>query len=54
MTQDMENLFDIPKMYIPNRILLGSGPSMVDPRVLVLMSSPMVEHLDISFLDLML
>lgn len=53
MNQDMENLFDIPKMNIPHRILLGPGPSMVDPRVLDVMSNPLVGHLDPSFLDLM-
>ncbi len=38
---------------IPTRILLGPGPSMVDPRVLRAMSTPLVGHLDPSFLALM-
>ena len=37
----------------PNRILLGPGPSNVDPRVLRAMSSPLVGHLDPYFLELM-
>jgi alanine-glyoxylate transaminase/serine-glyoxylate transaminase/serine-pyruvate transaminase len=37
----------------PNRILLGPGPSNVDPRVLKAMSSPLVGHLDPYFLELM-
>ncbi len=41
------------ELHIPNRILLGPGPSMVDPRVLRMMSAPLVGHLDPCFLDLM-
>ncbi len=37
----------------PNRVLLGPGPSNVDPRVLKAMSSPLVGHLDPYFLELM-
>jgi len=37
----------------PNRILLGPGPSNVDPRVLKAMSTPLVGHLDPYFLELM-
>jgi alanine-glyoxylate transaminase/serine-glyoxylate transaminase/serine-pyruvate transaminase len=37
----------------PNRILLGPGPSNVDPRVLRAMSCPLVGHLDPYFLELM-
>jgi alanine-glyoxylate transaminase/serine-glyoxylate transaminase/serine-pyruvate transaminase len=35
------------------RLLLGPGPSMVHPRVLAAMSSPLVGHLDPEFLALM-
>ncbi|MCS7252955.1 MAG: alanine--glyoxylate aminotransferase family protein [Armatimonadota bacterium] len=37
----------------PNRILLGAGPSDVDPRVLRVLSHPPVGHLDPSFLCVM-
>jgi len=37
----------------PNRILLGGGPSNVDPRVLKAMGSPIVGFLDPYFLDVM-
>ncbi len=37
----------------PERILLGPGPSDVDPRVLRAMSTPLVGHLDPAFLALM-
>lgn len=43
----------INKIEMPARILLGPGPSMVDPRVLRAMSAPLVGHLDPSFLGLM-
>src|SRR3990172_4979002 len=35
------------------RILLGPGPSDVDPRVLMAMSAPLLGHLDPEFLRLM-
>jgi alanine-glyoxylate transaminase / serine-glyoxylate transaminase / serine-pyruvate transaminase len=38
---------------LPPRVLLGPGPSMVDPRVLRAMSTPLVGHLDPAFLKLM-
>ena len=38
---------------MPERILLGPGPSMVHPRVLRAMSRPLVGHLDPLFLQLM-
>ena len=38
---------------VPNRILLGPGPSMSDPRVLRAMSAPTVGHLDPQFLKIM-
>lgn len=40
-------------MRIPQRILLGPGPSTVDPRVLRAMATPLVGHLDPAFLELM-
>ena len=36
---------------IPQKILLGPGPSMVSPRVLKAMVSPMIGYLDADFLD---
>lgn len=38
---------------IPPRLLLGPGPSMVQPRVLRAMAAPLVGHLDPAFLTLM-
>ena len=37
----------------PKRILLGPGPSDVDPRVLSALSIPLVGHLDPAFLQVM-
>ena len=37
----------------PSRILLGPGPSLVHPRVLRAMSTPLVGHLDPAYLGLM-
>jgi alanine-glyoxylate transaminase / serine-glyoxylate transaminase / serine-pyruvate transaminase len=37
----------------PTRLLLGPGPSLVDPRVLRAMSAPLVGHLDPWFIQLM-
>ncbi|WP_227354474.1 pyridoxal-phosphate-dependent aminotransferase family protein [Haladaptatus salinisoli] len=37
----------------PNRTLLGPGPSEVHPRVLRAMSTPLVGHLDPTFVDIM-
>ena len=41
------------EMHLPSRLLLGPGPSLVDPRVLRAMAAPLVGHLDPSFLALM-
>ncbi len=41
------------ELYTPERILLGPGPSMVPPRVLVAMSRPLIGHLDPKFIELM-
>jgi alanine-glyoxylate transaminase/serine-glyoxylate transaminase/serine-pyruvate transaminase len=38
---------------VSSRILLGPGPSMVPPRVLAAMASPVIGHLDPEFLTLM-
>jgi len=37
----------------PERLLLGAGPSNVDPRVLKALTSPIVEHLDPYFMEVM-
>ncbi len=42
-----------PDLNVSPRILLGPGPSMVSPRVLRSMSTPLVGHLDPEFLTLM-
>ena len=42
-----------PALDIPERILLGPGPSMVHPRVLQAMSTPLVGHLDPKFIEIM-
>lgn len=42
-----------PEINMPPRILLGPGPSMVDPNVLKAMATPLVGHLDPEFLGLM-
>lgn len=42
-----------PELNMPPRLLLGPGPSTVDPRVLRAMATPLVGHLDPSFLQLM-
>src|SRR5215207_9430809 len=38
----------------PQRLLLGPGPSDVHPRVLSVMSTPLLGHLDPAFLEIML
>jgi alanine-glyoxylate transaminase/serine-glyoxylate transaminase/serine-pyruvate transaminase len=42
-----------PELNLPPRLLLGPGPSQVDPRVLKAMATPLVGHLDPTFLQLM-
>lgn len=42
-----------PPLEPPARVLLGPGPSMVHPRVLRAMSTPLVGHLDPEFLRIM-
>lgn len=43
----------LESLAIPQRTLLGPGPSLVDPRVLQVMATPLVGHLDPAFLQLM-
>lgn len=38
---------------VPTRILMGPGPSMVHPRVLKAMATPLIGHLDPAFIELM-
>lgn len=42
-----------PELNPPTRILLGPGPSMVHPRVLRVMATPVIGHLDPAFLQIM-
>ncbi|NPA91330.1 MAG: alanine--glyoxylate aminotransferase family protein [Chloroflexi bacterium] len=42
-----------PELNVPIRILLGPGPSMVHPRVLRSMATPLIGHLDPAFFQLM-
>ncbi len=46
-----------PKIFahlnVPTRLLLGPGPSLVDPRVLQIMATPLLGHLDPKFLEIM-
>jgi alanine-glyoxylate transaminase/serine-glyoxylate transaminase/serine-pyruvate transaminase len=42
-----------PELNVSPRVLLGPGPSLVDPRVLKAMSTPLVGHLDPEFLTIM-
>lgn len=41
------------ELNIPSRLLLGPGPSMVHPRVLRAMATPLLGHLDPEFLNIM-
>jgi alanine-glyoxylate transaminase/serine-glyoxylate transaminase/serine-pyruvate transaminase len=42
------------QLNVPSRLLLGPGPSDVHPRVLSVMSTPLLGHLDPQFLEIML
>jgi len=44
---------EVGELSVPNRTLMGPGPSDVHPRVLRAMSTPLVGHLDPSFLEVM-
>ena len=43
----------LPELDLPDRLLLGPGPSQVHPRVLRAMATPLLGHLDPCFLDVM-
>ncbi len=43
----------IGEFHPPARILMGAGPSNVDPRVLLAMAKPLVGHLDPEFIRIM-
>jgi alanine-glyoxylate transaminase / serine-glyoxylate transaminase / serine-pyruvate transaminase len=43
----------VSELVPPSRLLLGPGPSMVHPRVLRAMSTPLLGHLDPKFLEIM-
>ena len=47
------NPADFPTPDLPPRILLGPGPSMIPPRVLRVMATPPVGHLDPAYLAIM-
>ena len=47
------DLQQFPAGNLPARILMGPGPSMVDPRVYQAMAAPLVGHLDPEFVHLM-
>jgi len=47
------NLQDFPALNMPTRLLLGPGPSTIHPRVLKAMATPLVGHLDPTFVELM-
>ena len=49
----MNSESDYHEFSMPPRVLLGPGPSMVDPRVLSAMTAPLVGHLDPAFLEIM-
>ncbi|WP_224335756.1 pyridoxal-phosphate-dependent aminotransferase family protein [Haloprofundus halobius] len=49
----MSDAPDVDELTPPQRTLMGPGPSDVHPRVLRAMSTPLVGHLDPSFIDIM-
>lgn len=51
-TTQTENL-NLNELSVPERLLLGPGPSNADPRVLQALSQPLVGHLDPYFLQVM-
>ena len=44
---------DVGELVVPDRTLMGPGPSDVHPRVLRAMSTPLVGHLDPAFIEIM-
>jgi alanine-glyoxylate transaminase/serine-glyoxylate transaminase/serine-pyruvate transaminase len=49
----MTDVPDVDELTPPERTLMGPGPSDVHPRVLKAMSTPLVGHLDPSFIEIM-
>jgi len=49
----MQDTPDVGELTPPDRTLMGPGPSDVHPRVLRAMSTPLVGHLDPSFVEIM-
>ncbi|MCU4975447.1 alanine--glyoxylate aminotransferase family protein [Halobacteria archaeon AArc-m2/3/4] len=49
----MSDAPDVGELRPPDRTLMGPGPSDVHPRVLKAMSTPLVGHLDPSFIEIM-
>ena len=49
----MTDVNSFPPLNPPPRILLGPGPSLVDPSVLKAMATPLIGHLDPAFIQLM-
>ncbi|MDY6779067.1 MAG: alanine--glyoxylate aminotransferase family protein, partial [Halobacteria archaeon] len=44
---------EVGELNTPDRVLMGPGPSNVHPRVLRAMNTPVVGHLDPSFIEVM-
>lgn len=53
MSQFLTQPITYNHLNVPTRLLLGPGPSLVDPRVLQVMSTPLLGHLDPKFLEIM-
>ena len=53
MNPSAVDMTQFPELAAPERILLGPGPSMVDPRAMRAMVTPVVGHMDPTFLKLM-
>ena len=53
MTQNPLDRLQVDELKVPPRLLLGPGPSLVDPRVLRVMATPLLGHLDPCFLEIM-
>ncbi len=53
MLKKTNECFHMDELVVPPRLLLGPGPSLVDPRVLKAMATPLLGHLDPCFLEIM-
>jgi len=53
MTDQASTPQHFPALNVPPRLLMGPGPSLVDPRILQAMALPLVGHLDPYFLKIM-